>query len=181
VVVRGSDGLALGVVVCPATPRHAQLLPEHSLGEILRRANAADDETAARMCQRSQELFEDGRRLVQELNLPLELIDCEVQFDGQRALLHHLRWAEADERPLVSTLSRKYDLLVALNDLAPEEHGEEHGGCGKPGCGKESGGCKSCSTGGCATGCGSVAPKDLQEYFLGLRQQMEASRRTPLL
>ena len=90
--------------------------------------------------------------------------------------LFYLRWAECDERPLVSALSRKHEALVALRNLAMPEGA---GGCGLPNCSHDKGGCTSCGTGGCGT-CGKTLGKDVQEYFAGLRQQMEANQRVPL-
>ena len=66
----------------------------------------------------------------------LEIIDVEVFLDGSQATIHHLRREECDYRPLVSTLSKKHDLLVVMSNLAQPQEPEgkdEHGGCGKPG------------------------------------------------
>ena len=84
-----------------------------------------------------------------------------------------------DERPLVSQLSKRYEVLVALRDLGLPEGASA---CGKPDCGNSGGGCTTCATGGgCASGCGSKGlANDVREYFSGLRQQMEKSQRVPL-
>jgi hypothetical protein len=55
----------------------------------------------------------------------------------------------------------------------PESHG--CGDCGSGDCG--SGGCGS---GGCGT-CGSMDAEEVQAYFAGLREQMMAHNRVPLL
>ena len=95
------------------------------------------------------------------------------------------RLAADNERDLVSVLSRKHDLRLALHNLhttgvaATDE--EEHG-CGREGCGRSSGGCDTCGSGGCGT-CGSGVPADMQAYFLELRRQMHErdALRSPLL
>src|SRR5205807_723735 len=109
-----------------------------------------------RMQQRGQKVFEDGRRLTSELNLPMEILDVEVLLDGRQAVVHYLRWADCDPRPLMDSLSRRYRLLVTLHDLAlpnTEEAAEdrEEAGCGAGGCGGGGGGCGSCSAGNCAS------------------------------
>jgi hypothetical protein len=179
-VVRSPRGLELGVVLGPAAPLHAQFLPNTSLGQILRLADPDDEQAAERMRQRGQAVFEDGRRLSEELGLPLEVLDVEVLLDGEQAIVHHLRWGDLDERPFVSTLSRRHELHVALLNLAPAPPAEEHG-CGKPGCGRTAGGgCGTCGSGGGCSSCGAGSA-DLQAYFADLRRQMAEHNRTPLL
>jgi hypothetical protein len=178
-VVRSHRGLELAEVLCPARPGHAAFLPNTSVGQLLRLAAPEDEAAAEKMRGRARELFGRAADLAAELGLPLEVLDAEVLLDGRHADLHHLRWAECDVRPFVSTLSREFDLYLTLTDLsAPREAEEpaEHG-CGREGCG--GGNCGSCgSDGGCAT-CG-VSGGDVQAYFAELRERM-ARGRTALL
>lgn len=185
VVVRTRRGLELGTVLCPASVRQARLLHAAS-GPLVRRATAADEETAAHLEALAQQLFADARLLVAELALPLEVVDVELLLEGRRAILQHLSVTECDYAPLVAELSRRHGLEVFLENLAhpaaPEED-EAHAGCGKPDCGKSGGGgCSSCGTGGgCSTGCGSSGV-DLRAYFAHLRGKMEENgHRQPLL
>jgi len=176
VVVRTQRGLEIGTVLCAATPRHTRLLPDAFVGELLRCATPEDEQIAAGTHERAQRLYQDARRLAAELGLPLEVLDVEVLLDGHQVTLYFLRWAECDERPLVSALSKKYEALVALRDLALPAGASA---CGKPDCG--SGGCSTCGSGGCST-CGSkTLSKEVQEYFASLRRKMDAAPRVPLL
>jgi cell fate regulator YaaT (PSP1 superfamily) len=186
VVVRSPRGVETGEVLREATPRHAQFLPNTSIGQLLRPLTAEDERTEVDCRTRSQQLFERGRQLADELRLPLALLDVEILLDGQHAVLHHLRWADADVRPFVSTLSREFELhiiladLTATKDTANHEGAEEPHGCGRPDCGRtEGGGCSTCGSGGCGT-CGSTNPRDVELHFAHLREQMER-RRTALL
>jgi cell fate regulator YaaT (PSP1 superfamily) len=175
-VIRTSRGLELGTVLCPTSPGHAHHLPNTSVGQLLRLANAEDEATASRMRLVAQHLFDDGRESAAALGLPLELLDAEVLFDGQRGVLYHVRWAECDLRPFVSSLSKRHDVQIELNDVSRADQG-----CGKPDCGRGKGGCDSCGSGGGCSTCGSLAAEDLQAYFARLREQMIASNRTSLL
>ena len=154
VVVRSPRGQELGVVMRPSSPAHGRMLADQFVGQILRLATDGDLQLADRMLQRGQRLFDDGRRLVRELDLPMEILDVEVLLDGRQAVVHYLRWAECDPRPLMDPLSERYRLLITLQDLAlpstggDEEH-EEHASCGSGGCG--AGGCGSCAAGNCAS------------------------------
>lgn len=170
VVVRSQRGLELGEVLCPSRGR---VLTDTPVGELLRKTTVEDETIVAGLRERAQRLFDDGRRLTAELQLPLEILDVEILFDGHEVTLYHVCWAPCDERPLVSALSRKYETMVALRDLALPAGAS---GCGKPDCGgKDGGGCTSCGTGGCSS-CGKTMAKDVQEYFAGLRQKMEERR-----
>lgn len=181
VVVRGARGVEIASVLREAAPGHAHYLPNTTVGQLLRRAAVSDEDTERCMRERSRQLFERGRQLAIELDLPLELLDVEVLLDGEHAVLHLLRWADADVRPFVSTLSREFALHVTLLDLSRQDEPEEHGGCGRPDCGQqEGGGCSTCgSDGGCGS-CGSAKSPDMALYFAQLREQME-KRRTALL
>ncbi|HEV3263128.1 MAG TPA: PSP1 C-terminal domain-containing protein [Gemmataceae bacterium] len=183
VVVRSHQGLELGVVLCPATDGHARFLNRTARGELLRMAGGEDERAAEQSRRRGQHMFEDGRRLVAELGLPLEILDVEVLLDGTQAVVHHLRGDECDYRPLVSGLSKLYEILVTMQNLAvPKEPAAA--GCGKPGCGQAGGGggCSSCGSGGCGT-CGKATSREeVAGYLAGLRQPAKASdARTPLL
>jgi hypothetical protein len=152
VVVRSQRGQELGTVMRPASPGHSRLLADQFVGQILRLATDGDLQLAERMQQRGQRLFEDGRRLVREFDLPMDLLDVEVLLDGRQGVIHYLRWAECDPRPLMDRLSQRYRLLITLHDLAlpSSEEDEEHpepASCGAGGCG--SGGCGSCGGGNC--------------------------------
>src|SRR5437899_2967064 len=156
VVVRSPRGQELGVIMRPANTGHGRLLADQFVGQILRVATEGDLQLAERMKQRSQKLFEDSRRLVCELALPMEILDVEVFLDGRQAVLHYLRWEDCDPRPLMDALSQRYRLLITLHDLALPNTGEteaepepELASCGAGGCG--AGGCGSCSAGNCAS------------------------------
>jgi hypothetical protein len=182
VVVRSPRGLEVGVVLCPAGPRHARLLGDALVGELLRPAGPDDDAALERLRPLAERLFEDGRRLALDLDLPAEVLDVEMLLDGRRAIVQHVQAAECDWDGFVAALRSRHGVDVLLENLAlaaPAE--EEHGGCGKPDCGRGGGGgCTDCGSGGCSS-CGSGGV-DLRAYFAHLRTQMEQQhQRTPLL
>lgn len=181
VVLQSFRGVEVGSILRPATLHQARLLGSQSTGVIQRPLTADDQNWLQRLETLAQELFQVGRTLVSERGLALEILDVEVLFDGQRALLQYLC---ADEPPLdefVSQLGQAFGVEVRLENLAlGQPHEEPAGGCGKPDCGKtEAGGCSSCSTGGCSS-CGSSSV-DLRPYFAHLRSQMETHQRQSLL
>jgi hypothetical protein len=189
VVVRSHRGVEVGQVLCPATPRHARFLPNTTVGQLLRPSAAADETALALVGKRGTEVLERAARLARDLELPLELLDVEMLLDGEHAVLHHLRWADTDVRPFVSTLSNTFALHILLQDLTSprggpaeaEEAEHDHEGCGREGCGSGAGGCGSCGIGGGCGSCGTNEPEEkAQAYFAGLRDKMNQPR-MPLL
>jgi hypothetical protein len=181
VVIEGQRGLELGVVLCPAGPRHAHLLKDAPVGQLLRVATTEDESTAERMHGRSQAVYDEGCRLAGELGLPLALLDVEVSLDGRHGVIHYLGPPTADIDQFAASLARRQDLFVFMHNLAgPVEEPQE--GCGEPNCGRASGGsCTECgSGGGCATGCGT-GKADMKDFFAHLRTKMEKRSLTPLL
>lgn len=154
-VVRSPRGQEIGVVMRMAPESADPYLKDHFIGQILRRATPGDEELALRMRKKSQRLFDESRQVQSRLGLPLEILDAEILLDGRQAVLHYLRCAECDPRPLMEHIAEEYRLLVTLHDLAlpkvkEEEVGAQHGSCGEGNCGS-GGGCGSCGTGGCST------------------------------
>lgn len=181
VVVQTQRGLEVGRVLCPATPRHAQMLADAWHGQLVRPVNPEDERRLNEFQERSQTLFEECQRWTAELGLPLTILDVELLFDGKQAILEYVSRSECDLGPLLDAITARYCLRLEPRNLtaAPEANGH---GCGRPDCGGGAGGCDTCTTGGCGSGCGSPdLVRDVQSFFAGLRQNMEAQHRTPLL
>jgi len=179
VVVRTSQGLELGVVLCPAQPDHAPFLSRTARGDLLRTVTEEDEKKADLARLMGQRVFEEAGRLAGVLELPLVILDVEVLLEGQLAIVHHLRQSDCDYRPLVSALSKEFDVHIMMSNLALPK--EELVGCGEPNCGQLTGGCQSCGTGGCDT-CGKgVKKEDVAAHLLALRKLMEQRNRTSLL
>ena len=183
VVVRTGDAVEAGTILCPVSEGHARFLGHSLLGEILRPLGPDDERNLETLQERGQQLFEHARRLVAELDLPLEVVDVELSLEGKHAVVHHLRRVDCDYRPLVSTLARTFDVLVTMQNLVlpaePEE--EAHAGCGKPDCGQGESGCSSCGTGGGCSSCSQGAKKEDVGAYLARMAQTPARPRVPLL
>ncbi len=173
VVVHSPRGVEIGLVLRQATLGHARFLPNTAVGRLLRLCGPDDERQARALEERGNRLLTRAGALAGEWGMPLEVLDAEVLLDGEHAVLHQVRAAACDVRPLVGTLSREFDLQVSLADLAaPPEEEHDCGQC-------SSGGCGSCGRGGTCGTCGSADPRQVQEFFAGLRRQMD--RRQPLL
>ena len=178
VVVRGPRGTEFGEVLI-AIPGIAV-----ADGDVVRTANASDDDVAAGLANRGQDLLTAAMRAATNAALPMTFVDVEVTLDGC-AILHALAWDSCDSTDLLDSLAERFGMAVQVLDLSRLAASREPGGCGKPDCGRGSGGCSTCGTGGGCSTCsrGSVlSGEDLTSYFAELRQRMEAARdsRTPL-
>jgi cell fate regulator YaaT (PSP1 superfamily) len=181
VVLQSTRGLTLGVVLCKVTLQQAHILAHTGPGQLLRRASQEDNAAQSEMMQREQQIFNAGRALADELDLPMDILDIELSLDGRRAILQYLLAGTNDIEPLAGRLATQFDMEVWLENLAIAEPDEQHGGCGEPNCGRTEGGngCTTCSTGGGCSSCGSKK-LDMRDYFSHLRDKME-ERRTPLI
>ncbi len=175
VVIRTHRGVELGEVLRDATPGHAQYLPNTTVGTLLRLTTGEDDLVAATMRERAAQLCDEARKQTESLGLPLVVLDAEMLLDGEHAALHFVRSTECDVRPLVSGLSTRFAVHLLVEDLTSERKSEHS--CGSCGSG---GGCGDCGSGGCGS-CGSAKPEEAQAHFAGLREEMMAQSRVPLL
>jgi cell fate regulator YaaT (PSP1 superfamily) len=183
VVVRGDRGQAIGVVLREASARQARLLGASAPGQLLRKATPEDEAARRDLAQREQALFEVCRKTAVELQLPLEILDCELALDGQVLILQYLLAATCDAQPLVSKIAAEHCVEVWLENLAlPKETDEAEHGCGEPNCGRADGGkgCDTCSTGGGCSSCGSGGVK-VDAYFAHLRAKKDDTARHSLL
>jgi uncharacterized membrane protein YgcG len=187
VVIRSTRGLEIATVLCEATPD----LPTIAPAEFLRFATFDDHRRSREAETLGRHLLDDAQNLIETQSLPLAPLDAEVMLDRSQAVVHLLRWGESTLTPFIEELQSRHGLKVVLLDRSkPEEHhhgcgscGEGGGGCGEGGCSTGGGGCSTgggCSSGSCSRG--SIKSADeLTKYFSGLREQMHAMERVPLL
>jgi hypothetical protein len=183
VLVETPRGSEIGIALRPATLLQARLLGAVASGTLHRPLQASE---VAEHASRAESVFREIRGLLHQIETHLEVLDLDLCFGQDRAILHVIAAADLDLTPHVRSVAETFGLELRIENLAaptPVAEEEESHGCGKPDCGKtegDSGGCSSCSTGGgCGSGCGSGSV-DWQSYFADLRQRMPNDRR-PLL
>lgn len=176
-VLRTPRGLELGTILCDTLPRFGKLAGPHITGEVVRLATDDDLTSVESLTDRARHLLDRANALIDELSLPLTVLDAEILLEGRDAILQAVHSGECDPTPLTDALDHEFGLRVWIEDLTETE--AAGGGCGESGCG--SGGCGSCGTssgsGGCSSGScsrGSVKdPDQLTEYFAEMRQKMD--------
>jgi hypothetical protein len=159
------------------------MLGQEIAGRLLRPITPQDENSLENERALAERMFAESRRLAREMNLPLEVVDVEVLFGADRAVVECLADAGPALTSLLDLLGERFGVRLFLEDLALETPpAEEAHGCNKPDCGRKLGGtCNSCGSGegGCSS-CGGSGV-DLRQYFAHLRSQMEAKGRMSLV
>ena len=137
VVVRSERGLEVGEVLCEATPLALQLLTEPTRGQILRRLTDADLPDVDRVHQAELKAFETCNRFIAQRQLPMELVDVEHLFGGERLVFYFLAEKRVDFRELVKDLAREYRTRIEMRQIGVRDEAKllaDYGDCGKPVC-----------------------------------------------
>ena len=138
VVVQTERGVELGEVLADPTDGTGAAIGKPT-GEVLR--VVASDELR-QFSQRRRELvpvlISESAAALTDAALPLEIVDGELLFDGESAVLYFLGESHPDAGPLVTDVARRHGLdrieLCPLLDPPPT-------GCGSCGCEDGGGGC----------------------------------------
>jgi cell fate regulator YaaT (PSP1 superfamily) len=137
VLVRSERGLEVGEVLCPATPATVQLLAEPTSGQIVRRLTDADQPDVERVRQAEVKAFETCNRFIAHRRLPMELVDVEHLFGGERIVFYFLAEKRVDFRELVKDLAREYRTRIEMRQIGVRDEAKllaDYGDCGKPVC-----------------------------------------------
>ena len=141
VIVRTQRGLEIGEVLAQVDSE-AQVEGD---GPLLRAMTVEDDLLEQRLLKNRHEAFETCAARLEELQLPVQLMDVEHLFDGQTLMFYFLGDPPTDLPHLLDDLAERYDSRAQLSQFADTLTN----GCG-PSCGTEEG--AGCGT-SCSTGC----------------------------
>jgi cell fate regulator YaaT (PSP1 superfamily) len=137
VVVRTERGTEAGEVLCPSTPQAVAAIPEPTRGELLRVATA-DDHAKLRQLRESREKdYASGTRLINHHKLPMQLVDVERLFGGERIIFYFLSENRVDFRELVKSMAREFHTRIELRQIGVRDEAKllaDYGDCGKPVC-----------------------------------------------
>jgi cell fate regulator YaaT (PSP1 superfamily) len=137
VIVRSERGLEVGEVLCPATPSAVQLLAEPTGGHIVRRITDDDRHDVDRVHQTELKAFDTCNRFIAQRSLPMELVDVEHLFGGERIVFYFLAEKRVDFRELVKDLAREYRTRIEMRQIGVRDEAKllaDYGDCGKPVC-----------------------------------------------
>src|SRR5262245_45495401 len=90
VIIRGERGVEVGQVLCSGTPECVAKLPDPTRGEILRGMTDEDRVKANDMKLRMANEFKQACDAVARRRLPMDFVDIEHLFGGERIVLYFL-------------------------------------------------------------------------------------------
>ena len=137
VIARTDRGLEAGEVLCDAEPRSVQQLKDPASGHILREMTSDDANELAHMRAKEQEEFETCKRYVEKLGLPMQLVDIEHIFGGERIVVYYLAESRVDFRELVKKLAQEFQTRIEMRQIGVRDEAKllaDFGDCGKAVC-----------------------------------------------
>src|SRR5262245_15015830 len=90
VIARTPRGLEAAEVLAEATDEQAQRMESSPGGQIMREMSADDANELTHLQQREAAAFETCQKHVAKLGLPMQLVDVEYLFGGERLVVYYL-------------------------------------------------------------------------------------------
>src|SRR5438105_11605227 len=106
-------------------------------GLIMREMSAEDSNGLAHLQERERTAFETCRNHVGRLNLPMQLVDLEHVFGGERLVIYYLSEERVDFRELVKALASEFQTRIEMRQIGVRDEAKllaDYGDCGQPVC-----------------------------------------------
>jgi cell fate regulator YaaT (PSP1 superfamily) len=137
VIARTDRGLEAAVILCDATAEAVAPLKNPSQGQVLREMTPADTLELSRILARQRDEFGVCQRHVSQLGLPMQLVDVEHIFGGERVVVYYLAENRVDFRELVKALAGEFQTRIEMRQIGSRDEAKllaDYGDCGKPVC-----------------------------------------------
>ncbi len=137
VIARTPRGLEVGEVLCEATDEVVTKMGDSPIGSIQRTVSAQDESEILKIIAMARGEFETSRRIVRELELPMDLVDVEHLFGGERVVIYYLAEDRIDFRDLVKRLANEFQTRIEMRQIGVRDEAKllaDYGDCGKPVC-----------------------------------------------
>ena len=137
VIARTNRGLEVGDVLCEATDEAVSTLRNPTHGQILRGMSADDNNEFSHMQSGVSDAFEICQKYTKKLQLPMQLIDIEHLFGGERIVIYYLAEGRVDFRELVKQLAAEFQTRIEMRQIGVRDEAKllaDYGDCGKPVC-----------------------------------------------
>jgi cell fate regulator YaaT (PSP1 superfamily) len=136
-ILRTERGVEAGEVLCPATPQAIAAIPEPTRGELMRIATNEDRAKLKQLGELREMDYAAGTRLITQHKLPMQLVDVERIFGGERIVFYFLSENRVDFRELVKSMAREFHTRIELRQIGVRDEAKllaDYGDCGKPVC-----------------------------------------------
>jgi cell fate regulator YaaT (PSP1 superfamily) len=137
VIARTSRGLETAEVLSEASDTVAESLASAPGGQIQREMSAEDCNESSHIQQRQRDEFEVCQKHVARLGLPMQLVDMEHLFGGERVVIYYLSEERVDFRDLVKALASEFQTRIEMRQIGVRDEAKllaDYGDCGKPVC-----------------------------------------------
>ena len=139
VVIKTDKGLELGQIVGQLAPYKAGQFKWNAeqiekyfhdsdtdyscepLGRFVRYATAEDISEEKHLRKIAEEELECCRRFVEELQLPMKIVDGEHIFGGERAIFYFMADGRVDFRQLVKKLANEYQIRIEMRQIGSRD------------------------------------------------------------
>lgn len=137
VIARTPRGLEAAEVLAEATDEQAKLLANTPGGQIMREMSADDQNELAHIQQREIAGFDICVKHVESLKLPMQLVDIERVFGGERLVVYYISEERVDFRDLVKALAAEFQTRIEMRQIGVRDEAKllaDYGDCGQPVC-----------------------------------------------
>jgi cell fate regulator YaaT (PSP1 superfamily) len=137
VIARTPRGLEAAEVLAEATDEQAKLLESTPGGQIMREMSAEDSNELSHLQERERTAFETCQKHVVRLSLPMQLVDLEHVFGGERLVIYYLSEERVDFRELVKALASEFQTRIEMRQIGVRDEAKllaDYGDCGQPVC-----------------------------------------------
>jgi cell fate regulator YaaT (PSP1 superfamily) len=137
VIARTPRGLEAAEVLAEATDEQARLLETSPGGQIMREMSGEDFNELTHIRDREPAAFETCVKHVARLGLPMQLVDLEQVFGGERLVIYYLSEERVDFRDLVKALASEFQTRIEMRQIGVRDEAKllaDYGDCGQPVC-----------------------------------------------
>jgi len=134
VIVETERGLQFGKVELPPFEIEEKKL-NFPLKDVIRISTKKDYNINKKNLNDSKEALKKCKKLIEELNLDMQIIDCSFTFDRSQLLFRFLSDNRVDFRQLAKELANCYKTRIELRQVGVRDKAKEIGGCGL--CGRQ--------------------------------------------
>ena len=108
---------------------------QYELKDVLRIASSKDIKNFEEYSQKSKDVFDDVKAIINEYKLEMKLLGCEDTLDGTKLLIYYNAEGRVDFRELVKALASEFKVRIELRQIGPREGAKMLGAVGT--CGRE--------------------------------------------
>lgn len=137
VIARTERGLEIGEVLMEADDQVVERMTDPRRGQVLRVMTPDDERESKRLLEQQQREFEICKKHILALNMPMEMVDVEQMFGGERVVVYYLSENRVDFRDLVKVLANEFQTRIEMRQIGVRDEAKllaDYGDCGKPVC-----------------------------------------------